>query len=78
MRSRGEDELSRSAVTQVTEKDQVICGSVEQVGKHIARRSRTEGAKDPFVTAQSLDLHPAFTGDLVENEAQAGIIGANR
>ena len=78
MGSRREDELSRSAVAQISQQDQVVGSSVEQVGKHIAGRSRAEGAKDPLITAQSFDLHATFARHLVQNGGQAGVIRANR
>ena len=78
MRSRSEDELSRSAVAQVSQQNHVVCSSVEQVGQHIAWCSGAESAKDALVSAESFDLHATFAGHLVQNGAQAGIIGANR
>ena len=78
MRSRGEDEFPRSAVPHLSQQEQVVGSSVEQVGKHIAGRSRAEGAKDPLVTTQSFDLHAALARHLVQNGGQAGVIRANR
>ena len=78
MRSRREDQLSRSAVAQISQQDQVVGSSVEQVGQHIAGRSRAEAAKDPLITAQSFDLHATLARYLVQNGGQAGVIRVNR
>ncbi len=78
MGRRGEDEFSRSSVAQVSQQDEIVGSSVEQVGKHIAGRSRSEGAKDPLIAAQSFNLHATLAGHLVQDVAQAGVIRANR
>ena len=70
--------MARSAVAQISQQDQVVASSVEQVGKHIAGRSRAESTEDALIPAQSFDLHATLARHLVQNGGQAGVLRANR
>jgi hypothetical protein len=75
--SRGEDKLTWCAVVQVPKQYDVVGGSIEKIGEHVARSSGTERAKDALVPSQALDLHSALGSDLVQDRRQAGIIRPN-
>src|ERR1039458_8327874 len=76
--ARGEDDLAGCAVGGGGDHEEVVPGSVEQIGDDVAGRTRTADAEDARILVEAVDGHTAGGLEVFEDLRQAGIVGIDR
>jgi hypothetical protein len=72
-RADAEQYLARSSSALVADHDDVIPGTLQQLGQDIARSARAIGAEDSLIGAEAFNLCAGGGGNVVEYLLQAGI-----
>ena len=72
-----EDDLARGAASEVSGKQYVVTGTLEQLHKDVARLAGTVAAEDSLVGYVAYDLGAGVCGDFGEDLLEAGVGGTD-